>query len=147
MRYRSHEPHKSARYISLAVFFAVFICIFAIRLIHYQLANKSIYSEPVIADGNVRTVTVKAQRGNICDRNGTVIVGNKYTYNVSIEYGALPEDRSDAYAAMLGALDLLEETGTERASDVFPLTGEYRTIPIRKNPEPRVPSNTKSLKR
>jgi len=125
MRYRSHEPHKSARYISLAVFFAVFICIFAIRLIHYQLANKSIYSEPVIADGNVRTVTVKAQRGNICDRNGTVIVGNKYTYNVSIEYGALPEDRSDAYAAMLGALDLLEETGTERASDVFPLTGEY----------------------
>ncbi len=125
MRYRSHEPHRNARYISLTVFFAVFVCIFAIRLIHYQLANKDDYAAPVIADGNVRTVTVKAQRGNICDRNGTVIVGNKYTYTVSIEYGALPEKKSDAYAAMLGALDLLELTDTPRASDVFPLSGEY----------------------
>jgi len=125
MRYRSHEPHRTARYISLAAFFAVFMCIFAIRLIHYQLAKSDEYSAPVVADGNVRTVKVKAQRGNICDRNGNILVGNKYSYNIQIEYGALPEDRKEAYAAMLGALDLLEMTETPRASDNFPLVGEY----------------------
>ncbi len=125
MRYRSHEPHRAARYISLAVFFAVFVCIFAIRLVYYQLANPDSFASPVVADGNVRTVKVKAQRGNICDRNGTVIVGNKYSYSIAVEYSALPDTRNEAHASVLGALELLEITGTERASDVSPFVGHY----------------------
>jgi penicillin-binding protein 2 len=80
---------------------------------------------PVYADGKVRTVTVRAERGNICDRSGTVLVTNSYTYKIQIEYGAIPEDKESAYEMYLGALDLLEETGTERASDLSPFVGSY----------------------
>ncbi len=125
MRYKSHEPHRTARYISLGIFFAVCVLVFAVRLIHYQLVTADEYSLPVYADGNIRTVTVRAERGNICDRNGTVLVTNRYTYNVQIEYGAIPEERDDAYEVYLGALDLLDETGTERASDFSPFVGKY----------------------
>ena len=125
MRYKSHEPHRTARYISLGVFFAVCVLVFAVRLIHYQLVTSDEYSMPVYADGNIRTVTVKAERGNICDRNGRVLVTNSYTYNVQIEYGAIPTDRADAYRTYLGALDLLDEMNLERASDFSPFVGEY----------------------
>ena len=132
MRYRSHEPHRMARYISLGIFFAVCVLVFAVRLIHYQIVTADDYSLPVYADGNVKTLTVRAERGNICDRNGTVLVTNRYTYKIQIEYGAIPEDRAEAYASYLGALDLLEKTNTERASDFSPFVGEYPNYSFKK---------------
>lgn len=125
MKYRSHEPHRRARYISLGVFFIICVSVFAVRLIYYQLAVRDTYASAVVADANVRTVTVQAQRGSICDRNGTVLVRNTYTYDLQIEYGALPESRADAYASYLGVLDLLESTGTPRASQLSPFEGSY----------------------
>ena len=132
MRYRSHEPHRAARYISLGIFFVVCIAIFAVRLIHYQIATSDEYSIPVYADGNVRTVTVRAERGNICDRNGVVLVTNSYTYKIQIEYGSIPEEREDAYSVYLGALDLLDETNTERANDYSPFEGSYPEFNFKK---------------
>lgn len=114
-----------ARYLALGAFFIVCCAIFSFRLIHYQLVSSDQYASTVVTGGNVRTVTVVAQRGNICDRNGNVLVKNSFAYNIQIEYGALPESVDEAYASYLGALDFIESAGLERDSDFFALTGSY----------------------
>ncbi len=125
MRYRDHEPHRRARYISLGVFFVICVSVFAVRLIYYQLAMRDTYASVVISDAGTRTVTVQAQRGNICDRNGNILVKNNYSYDLQIEYGALPESRAVAYESYLAVLELLDETGTPRASELSPFEGTY----------------------
>lgn len=126
MRYRDHTPHRFARFLSLGIFFAVCCTVFAARLIYYQVAVRDTYSQPVIStSGNVRTVKVKAQRGNICDRNGRVLVTNSYSYNMQIEFGALPEDRDEVHRSLLGALEAIEACGATRASSYSIFEGDY----------------------
>ncbi len=125
MRYRDHEPHKRARYISLCVFFVLCVSVFAVRLIYFQLAMRDTYASVVVSDENTVTVTVQAQRGNICDRNGAVLVKNIYTYDLQIEYGALPDSREEAYRSYLTVLELLDATETPRASELSPFEGTY----------------------
>ena len=133
MRYRSRrsyarEPNTALRFIAVMSLFAVFALIFVGRLVYFQFAAKALYETPVIADGNVRTVKVSGERGRILDRNGTVLVGNEYTYDMQIEYGAIPETRKDAYEVYLKTLDLIETLGIDRASDYSPFEGEYPSV-------------------
>ncbi len=125
MRYRDHKEHSRARYISLGVFFVVCVAVFAVRLVYYQLAMNDKYSSAVPSGAGTRTVTVQAQRGNLCDRNGNVLAKNDYAYDLQIEYGALPESRAEAYRSYLAILELLDETGTPRASELSPFEGSY----------------------
>lgn len=125
MRYRSRERNNHARYLSLGVFFVVCVLVFAVRLVYYQLVVSDQYASVVAGGSNVTTVTVQAQRGNICDRNGNVLVKNSYTYDLQIEYGALPETREAAYRSYLAVLELLDETGTPRAEELSPFEGSY----------------------
>ena len=122
---RKENSVRHGRFIALGVFFAVVCCVFLFRLIYYQLASPDKYASAVTATGNTRSVTVIAQRGNICDRNGNVLVKNTFTYNIQIEYGALPESVEEAYESYLGALDFIDEVGAKRDADVFALTGNY----------------------
>lgn len=126
MKYRDHTPHRYARFLSLGIFFAVCCTVFVARLIYYQIAVRENYERPVISvSGNVRTVTVKAQRGNICDRNGKVLVTNSYTYDLQIEFGALPEDRDSVHRSLLGALDAIAYCGATRAGGYSVFEGSY----------------------
>lgn len=125
MRYRNRESHSHARYLSLGVFFVVCVLIFAVRLVYYQFVVNDQYASVVTGGSNVTTVTVQAQRGNICDRNGNVLVKNSYTYDLQIEYGALPETRAAAYRSYLAVLELLDQTGTPRAEELSPFEGSY----------------------
>lgn len=126
MKYRDHTPHRFARFVSLGVFFAVCCTVFVARLVYYQVAVRENYERPVMSvSGNVRTVTVKAQRGNICDRNGKVLVTNSYTYDLQIEFGALPEDRDSVHRSLLGALDAISFCGATRAGGYRVFEGEY----------------------
>ena len=122
------EPNTKLRFIAVMSLFAIFALIFVGRLVYFQFAAKSVYETPVIADGNVRTVKVSAERGRILDRNGTVIVGNEYTYDMQIEYGAIPETRKEAYAVYLKTLDLIDTLEIERASDYSPFAGTYPNV-------------------
>lgn len=129
------------RYVSLGVFFLVCCVIFAVRLIFYQITVRDDYATAVTTDGTVRTVAVQAQRGSIYDRNGRVLVSNKYLYNVQIEYGAIPESRAEAYESYLGILELIETTETPRASQLSPFVGEYPNLTYRdevKDPSSKV---------
>lgn len=133
MRYRGRrsyakEPNIALRFFAVLILFAVFALIFTGRLIYFQFAARATYETPVIADGNVRTVKVSAERGRILDRNGEVLVGNEYTYDMQIEYGAIPETRKEAYEVYLKTLNLMDAIGIERASDYSPFEGTYPNL-------------------
>ncbi len=55
------------------------------RLFYLQIAGR----QSTYDDGQVtRTVTVQAARGEIYDRNGIKLVGNRYTYHIVLSYGS-----------------------------------------------------------
>ena len=123
---RKKSVDLSARMLIVGAIFAVFCCVFAARLIYYQLVESDTYASAVY-NGNMRTVKVPAARGNICDRNGRVIVTNSYTYDLVIDYDTLPDTRDGVHRVLLDALDALRATGSEEAAvDIrFPLEGSY----------------------
>ena len=112
--------------LTVGAIFAVFCCIFAARLVYYQLVAGDTYASAVYG-GNMRTEVVLAARGNICDRNGKVIVGNGYSYDLVIDYDTLPDTRDGVHGVFLAALSALEATGNgdAQADVLFPLEGSY----------------------
>ena len=122
------EPNTLLRFVAVMSLFAVFALIFVGRLVYFQFAAKGLYETPVIADGNTRTVKVAAQRGRIYDRNGNLLVGNEYSYDMQIEYGAIPETRKEAYGIYLKTLDLIETLDIERANDASPFEKNGDTV-------------------
>lgn len=94
------------RYFYLFLF--VFICMFAIvcRLYSLQIVHGDIYAEKVNTR-NQASLVLEAKRGNIYDRNGVLLAGNRLTYKVQMTYVNRPQQyRDDMY---LRLITLLEE--------------------------------------
>lgn len=116
----------SIRITAVAVFFCLACFVFTARLLSLQLFNRDTYA-PALSDNiTERRTVIKAQRGNICDRNGKVLVTNTYSYNLNIEYYSLPVTIRGENTAFLELLAVCERTGCEPLlCDGFPLTGTY----------------------
>ena len=121
---KKFDPKR--RYISiLCVFFAIMILYVVV------LAKVQIEGSENVTDGSVaytRTVTVSGLRGSIYDRNGVLLVGNETSYDVMMEYGAIPDTTKELNECILDILKVLEQMGvTDKLScdDYFPLTGTY----------------------
>lgn len=115
-----------ARYISI-------LCVFFALIIFYVvvLAKVQIEGSKNVTDGSVaytRTVTVSGLRGSIYDRNGVLLVGNATSYDVIMEYGAIPDTTRELNEAILDIMKVLEQTGASdklSCDDYFPFTGTY----------------------
>ena len=70
----AHEE-KKGRYIALITIFVCLFLVFGIRLINIQVVNGDKYATKVAS--SYSTSVVKAARGQILDRNGVVLVGNR----------------------------------------------------------------------
>jgi len=80
---------KRIRYILPLALLIVVCTAFLGRIIVWQTTS------PEAAAGNelnVRTLTVRAVRGEIYDRNGNKLVSNEYSYNIYIEKGGYPTE-------------------------------------------------------
>jgi penicillin-binding protein 2 len=106
----------------------VIICIlFVARLINLQfnpfktaeLRDESEYTR--------ETRVIQALRGDICDRNGTVLVTTSYAYDIIFDYNYMPDDFVEFHKSILSVLNVLNETNSNefRVSDLFPLVGNY----------------------
>ncbi len=126
-RSRSDRPHLFARYLVLGIFFAAVCLGFLVAMAAAQIRGPQYKEEE---EGVIRTYTVPGVRGEIYDRNGTLIVGNATSYDLVYEYGAMPETRREVNQALLAVLEALEETGNgdKLAEDRFPLTGTYPNV-------------------
>ena len=77
-----------------------------------------------------RTVIVQAVRGEIYDRNGTPLVTNHYTYNLTMDYSVLPSEHASRNRIILDALHMLESCGetSHFCTYDFPFEGYYPNL-------------------
>jgi len=119
-------PPKN-RYKRSAALIAVFcfICaVFFVRLVHFQIVSKEQYA-PANASETVETVTIEAVRGNICDRNGTVLVSSQPFYSFILDYNTMPESKSELNRLLLTAYNAMRLNGVTSKESLCPFVGNY----------------------
>ena len=73
-KYPGHARRSfTLRFLILGIVFAVICLVYAARLIRLQLSDSETFFEYSEDDLTYYTVTVKASRGALCDRNGVVL--------------------------------------------------------------------------
>ena len=86
---------------------AVFV-VYELRLVQWQLVEGDKH-EQLSLSSRTDTIEIEAARGEILDRDGTVLAGNRSSYN--IVYDALDMDYDRRNATIIQVIDLLEERG------------------------------------
>ena len=122
-----HARSHIMRLIILGAVFAVICMVYAARLIKLQLGDTETFFEYLEGDLTTYTVTVKANRGALCDRNGTVLVSDKNAYDLRIHYDTMASDNAGINDMILYSLLALERTGNfgKLCADSLPFDGIY----------------------
>lgn len=112
------------RYNQVIVFFAVFILILFLRLFTLTIVEGEKYKE--MADNiRIKKIPIAAPRGEIRDRYGRLLAGNKPSFTVQIMKNELIDEQTNEIAIKL--LGILEKNG-EKYIDNFPIfqeNGQY----------------------
>lgn len=127
------------RYFLILGVFAVICLVFSIRLFSYQMSGgDTVVSRNYDVKTYTYTVSIPSLRGDICDRNGTVIATSRTAYSMSFVYWCMPADKRKANESILTALEALDEldekgVAYERATDYFPFEGAYPNLTLRED--------------
>ncbi len=118
-----------ARYLSLLSVFAIIMLSYVVILAKTQIEG----AREAGADLEVaytRTYSVSGLRGEIYDREGRLLVGNDTSYDLVLEYGAIPDTTAELNASLLELIEAIEATGnTDRlCEDYYILEGEYPNL-------------------
>ncbi len=89
------------RYIALGFIFVAVSLVYIARLVTIQIAGQDYYTETVTDKTYTRTETIQAQRGEIYDRNGKVLVKNEYSYDLYLDGGSFPSSNDEKNALLL----------------------------------------------
>ncbi len=108
----------------LRVRITLLLCLFGALLLTYLgvLVNlQVVHGEEYLSNSTttiIQTETVETDRGDIVDRNGKVLVSNRLSYNVTLDYTAMGSDRNQILS------DLIELCEAEGVSwtDTFPVS-------------------------
>ena len=128
MQDQKKRPRRhAARYTALIVVFCAICAIFLARLINFQVVSRAEYAPPDTGGETVERVYVSAKRGNICDRNGKVIVTSGEKYSLILNYSTIPDTKSEVNELLLTALTVIDEAGDGSVfpKDLSPFTGTY----------------------
>ncbi len=128
----SHK--RISRLWGLGVLFVAVCAIYVIRLGMLELSGENIRGHR--QDGTIeRTVIVQAVRGQIYDRNGTPLVTNAYTYDLTMDYAVLPADNDSRNAVILSAWNMLESCGDGKRFETyqFPFKGTFPAYAYRED--------------
>ncbi|MBQ7320510.1 MAG: hypothetical protein IJW99_00280 [Clostridia bacterium] len=131
MNERSYVGHTrrsfTLRFVVFGIVFAVICLVYVARLMRLQLGDTKTYFEYSEDDLTSYTVTVKGNRGALCDRNGTVLVSDSTAYDFRINYDTMASDNAGINAMILQALLTMQETGNfdKLCADSFPYDGTY----------------------
>lgn len=128
---------KPERLIALVALFFVICFVFVLRLVKLQIIEGSPSSG---GSSNIETVErevkISAVRGQIYDCNGRALVTNSYTYNMYLDYDAMPYSRAEWNETLLKANEALskiyEDEGVKIPENLFFLDGTYPQVSFNK---------------
>ena len=93
------------RYLIVVLAFCVIATIYLGRLFYIQISGRDSSPDPV---NTVREVTLQAVRGEVYDRNGKKLVGNRYTHDLSLSFSAYTgmsaAEKNEAYLTLASIL-------------------------------------------
>lgn len=130
-----HQAGFLPKIIGLCLFFLV-ACLFAFwRIVNINISGDS-FADLVSDYTTSRTVTIKANRGEIFDRNGTPLVQNDYSYNVELNYRLMSARDSEYNALWLALRRAVLHTDSSSFLDdlAFPFEGSYPDLEYIKIP-------------
>lgn len=109
----NNDLRNKVIYTVLCVFFVLLMS----RAIYLSVIKGSIYSD--IADNKIyRKITLNAPRGEIRDRYGTLLAGNREAFSVEIYPGSMkPEELNETISSIIEIL----QSGEEKIIDEFPI--------------------------
>ena len=118
---------STVRYTAIAVVFFLICVIVLARLINFQIISKEDYAPAGNSGEYVERVYVESLRGNICDRNGKVLVTNETVYGLIINYATIPDTKAEVNEVLLAALNAIDKAGEESVlpKDMSPFSGTY----------------------
>ena len=119
-----------SKYTILSAVFAVVCLIFIARLVNLQFDRQKTEALRAESDVTVRTEVIQALRGNICDRNGTVLVTSSYSYDIVFDYDTMPDDSESFNRTILSVLSAMVETQNtaKRSADHYPFVYQYPSL-------------------
>ena len=121
------KKNTTRKHLALCLAFALVCMIFVARLVNLQFNKEKTEDLRSKSEFTTETVVIQALRGNICDRNGKVLVTTSYAYDIIFSYNDMPDDFIAFNRTILDVLDAIEATQNNqyRTSDLFPFVGEY----------------------
>jgi len=128
-RTRNQKENSNLRPLSvLAVFLTVIAVYVGVLLVTQVKAMRDRPEDDGIA--YTRSMTVSGLRGEIYDRNGTLLVGNSTDYDVILEYGAIPDTTAELNRSILLTYKTLSEQDCAHLlnTEYFPLEGTYPSV-------------------
>ncbi len=108
---------KIGRSMVCLLLLAAFFLWYELRLAEWQIVKGDEFKEIAMSD-NTDSLEIAAARGEILDKNGVVIAGNRTTYN--LVYDALSMVYSQRNATIVKVVSLLESRG-EKWRDILPI--------------------------
>ncbi len=107
-----------SRVVIIMILMSAFLCALFVRLFSLQIVNGESYRESSLKS-LVKTVPLKAKRGDILDRYGRVIVTSSITYNIEIsKYSKTSETLNKTIYNLI----LLMEKNEQRYTDSLPIS-------------------------
>ena len=121
------KKNSSQKYIVLASVFAIICLIFIARLANLQFDPQKTEDLRTESEFTTETKVIQALRGNICDRNGVVLVTTSFAYDIVFDYNYMSDDFTEFNETILAVLDAMAKTQniSHRVSDLYPFAGEY----------------------
>ena len=132
MQLHDFSQNLSIRIGTVQVIGFVFLAILGVRLYHLQVNKGDFYAERA-QNQRIRVIRIPAPRGAIFDRNGTLLVDSRSTYNVTLNHEPIKNidvmDRADDYASGLG----VDREFVEERLKLIKRKAEYDTMLIKEN--------------
>lgn len=121
------KKNSHRRYLALSLIFVLVCMIFAARLVNLQFNKDKTEQLRAESEYTTETKVIQALRGNICDRNGKVLVTTSYAYDIVFDYNDMPDDYVEFNRTILKVIDAINDThnNEHRTEDLFPFVGEY----------------------
>lgn len=126
----AQKKNSTRKHLALSLIFMLICVVFIARLVNLQFNTEKTDQLRAESEYTTETEIIQALRGNICDRNGNILVSTSYSYDIIFDYNEMPSDFVEFNRTILSTLDAINATQSNqyRTEDLYPFVGEYPNL-------------------